>query len=354
MKTASLKTACLGLACLGLAFLVLVPVVVRAEDAPQRVGPAMTDAAQKILASLNAAELAKATMKFDDPRRLDWNNIPKPERKGLQFRDMNPEQRKLCLHLLEVSLSSSGYAKAQAIMSLENNLFEGEKNLKGSPLRDPERYFLTIFGQPAETGTWGWSFEGHHFSLNFVIRDGQVIGDTPSFWGANPATVRIFVPGGPKEGARTLASEEQLAFDLVNALNPGQRKKAIIADKAPADYRAGGKPQPPSEPPVGLRASEMTEPQRKLLDSLLETYTGHLAPELAAARRAEVKEEQPDQLYFAWAGATEPGVGHYYRVEGRSFVLELVNFQSDPAGNPANHIHSVWRSLIRDFGISSR
>jgi hypothetical protein len=60
-----------------------------------------------------------------------------------------------------------------------------------------------------------------------------------------------------------------------------------------------------------------------------------------------------DHVYFAWAGATKPGVGHYYRVQGPTFVLELVNIQSDPAGNPANHIHSVWRSLQGDFAVSA-
>ncbi len=327
----------------------------QAEDKPaQGVGTQMTQAAQEFLASLGASELAKATMKFDDPARLDWHNIPKPERKGLQVREMSAEQRKRCHHLIAVSLSNTGYEKALKIMALENNLREGEKNLQGAPLRDPERYFLTIFGKPESSGAWGWSFEGHHFSLNFVVKDGQVMSDTPSFWGANPATVSLFIAGGPEKGTRTLASEEQSAFDLVNSLSDAQRGKAVIADKAPDDYRAAGKPQPPSTAPEGLPASEMTEGQKKILWSLLEAYNGNLAEELSAARLAEIKADGLDRVYFAWAGATKPGVGHYFRVQGPSFVLELVNVQSDPAGNPANHIHSVWRSLKRDFGITAK
>ena len=180
------------------------------------VGQAMTEAAQKLMASLTPEEVAKVSMAFDDPRRLDWHFIPKPERKGLQLHDMTPEQQQLCHGLVRAALSETGYTKASRIMSLENNLREGEKNIKGGALRDPLRYFLTIFGKPEMTGTWGWSFEGHHLSLNFVIHDGQVVADTPTFFGANPATLRLFVPGGPKEGTRTLAQEEQLAFDLVN------------------------------------------------------------------------------------------------------------------------------------------
>ena len=326
---------------------------VSAEQKPTApVGAAMTKAAQAFLASLDDKALAKASMAFDDPARLDWHNIPKDQRKGLQVRDMTAPQRELCMNLLRAALSESGYDKGVKIMSLENNLREGERGLKGSPLRDPERYFLTIFGKPESTGTWGWSFEGHHFSLNFVVRDNEVVSDTPSFWGANPATVKIVVPGGPEKGTRTLAQEEQLAFDLVNDLNEEQRKAAIIADKAPAEYRAGGQPQPPHTAPEGLQASKMTAKQKATLQSLLEAYNSNLAAPLAEARLAEVKSAGLDRVFFAWAGSIKPGVGHYYRVQGPTFVLELVNVQSDPAGNPANHIHSVWRDLNGDFGVA--
>jgi hypothetical protein len=334
--------------------IVLCSVAVAKDPAPAAVGAAMTDAAEQFLKSLNADERAKAEMKFDDPARLDWHNIPKDKRKGLQVKDMNPQQRKLCHNLLRAALSDKGYEKAVRIMALENNLREGEKNTPGSPLRDPDRYFLTIFGKPGTSGTWGWSFEGHHFSLNFTIRDGQVVSDTPSFWGANPATVQIAVPGGPEVKTRTLGQEEQLAFDLVNGLTDAQRNRAVIAEKAPADYRAAGQPQPPQGPPEGLPASEMTDEQKKLLWSLLETYNGNLAPELAAGRLAEIKSATLDKVHFAWLGSIKPGVGHSYRIQGPTFVLELVNIQSDPAGNPANHIHSVWRSLKGDFGVAAK
>ena len=238
----------------------------------------MTAAAQAFLASLQADELAKAAMKFDDPARLDWTNIPKKQRKGLPLRDMTPEQKTLCHNLLRAALSRSGYNKAVKIMALENNLREGEKNLNTGWARDPEEYYLTVFGQPLGSDPWGWSFEGHHLSLNFVVRDGVVVSDTPSFWGANPATLYIYVPGGPEPGTRTLGSEEQLAFDLVGQLSDAQRARATIAETAPAEYRAVGTPQPPHTAPEGLPAAEMTEPARKTLRSLLETYASHLAP----------------------------------------------------------------------------
>ena len=52
-----------------------------------------------------------------------------------------------------------------------------------------------------------------------------------------------------------------------------------------------------------------------------------------------------ESLAFAWAGGTERGQGHYYAVRGSRFLLEYDNTQ-----NGANHIHTVWRDLDRDWG----
>jgi hypothetical protein len=53
----------------------------------------------------------------------------------------------------------------------------------------------------------------------------------------------------------------------------------------------------------------------------------------------------PRVLIFAWAGATEPGRGHYYALRAADFLVEYDNTQSD-----ANHVHTVWRDLRRDWG----
>jgi hypothetical protein len=334
-------------------FLVALLTVCAAVAHAQSPGDAMGSAANAFLAALTPQHRAEAALPFDTPLRRDWHNIPKEDRKGVEFGALNAEQQKLALALLRSALSDVGYDKALKIMSLENNLREGEKNVAGAPLRDPERYFITIFGKPADKGTWGWSFEGHHFSQNFVVRDGKVVGDTPSFWGANPATVKIFVDGGPEVGTRTLAQEEQLAFDLLSSLDASQRAAALIADKAPADYRGPGQPEPPRSAPEGIAASELDESQQQILRSLIAAYCGNLNPKLAIARIGEIEAARFDRIHFAWLGATEPGVGHAYRIQGPTFLLELVNIQSDPAGNPANHIHSVWRSLSHDFGVAN-
>ena len=58
-----------------------------------------------------------------------------------------------------------------------------------------------------------------------------------------------------------------------------------------------------------------------------------------------LKKESFGEIRFSWAGATELGKGHYYRVQGKSFLIEFDNTQ-----NNANHIHTVWRDFDGDFG----
>ena len=74
----------------------------------------------------------------------------------------------------------------------------------------------------------------------------------------------------------------------------------------------------------------------------------------AQERLAELEKEGIEKTYFAWAGADRPGIGHYYRLQGPTLLVEFVNVQPDAAGNPANHIHAVWRDLRGDFGLPAK
>ena len=57
-------------------------------------------------------------------------------------------------------------------------------------------------------------------------------------------------------------------------------------------------------------------------------------------------------LFFAYSGSATPGEPYTYRVQGPEFVVEFLNVQADSAKNPANHIHSAWRRLPIDFGLT--
>lgn len=313
-------------------------------------GKQMADAAEAFLKSLSDEQRATASMPLDAPERTDWHFIPKATRKGLQVRDMKEEQRKLAHALLQSSLSKVGYGKATKIMELENFLKELEKGKTGTPLRDSERYYFTVFGKPSDEAKWALSIEGHHMSLNFVVDKGNVTSFAPLALCANPATVMSDVIPSIKKGMRLLASEEQLAFDLLDSLSDEQKKQAVIAEKPLMEVRAPGEPQPPQADAEGIAAKDLNEQQRGQLKQLVMSYLTNV-PEDVVDQRLKTIEAGWDSVHFAWAGAQKPGVGHYYKVQGETFLIEFVNTQPDAAGNIANHIHCVWRNMDGDFGI---
>jgi hypothetical protein len=310
----------------------------RAQVEPS--GSRMALAADRFVKSLSPAQAAKAMYPYDAPERLDWHFIPRP-RKGLPIKELSPEERALAFALIQSGVAGSGFLKATTIMSLEQILRELEKG--SGAVRDPELYYLTIFGQPLDRGKWGWRVEGHHLSLNFALEDGKIVAATPAFFGANQAEIRQ----GPRQGLRTLADREDRALRLIQALHEGQRKTATFAEKAPNEIRAANTPQPPSEAPAGISYAKLTDDQRTMLRALIESYSEDMPLEVAKAWLDEIARGGMDAVWFAWAGAADRTQGHAYRVQGPTFLIEFNNTQ-----NGANHIHSVWRNMLGDFGIS--
>lgn len=315
---------------------------VRAHDA----GPQMANIASALLSILDEDQKKAAIFPFDAEERLNWHFIPRT-RQGLAMKDMKPQQRLLANALLNSGLSHDGALKAFTIMSLEEHLFqtEGAKAADETAKqavrtrRDPEKYFVSIFGTPDPKGTWGWRIEGHHLCMNFTIKDGNLLRGTPSFFGSNPGEVR----SGPLTGLRVLHVEEELGRDLVKTLSADQMKKALVAEVAPKEMLTAAERWVDPLKPDGISVEELNPDQRKMLDRLIREYLFRLRPEIAEQTLAEIKASGP--VFFAWAGEKERGQPHYYRVQGKTFLLEYDNVQ-----NEANHVHCVWRSFDGDFG----
>lgn len=298
----------------------------------------MAAAALDFLGALDEAQKAKATFTLNHEERTNWHFVP-IERKGLPLKEMRQDQQHLAYGLLHSALSHEGFRKATQVMSLEKILFDLENN---SPKRDATKYYISIFGTPAPKGAWGWRFEGHHLAMNFTIIDGRHVAVTPSFLGANPGEVS----SGPRQGLQVLQREETLGFDLINALDEEQKKIAILADKSPEEVFTKEEQRVKPLSPDGLNASKLTAPQRAKLQALIEEYVRRYRAEIADVELARIKAAGWDKLHFAWAGATKPGIGHYYRVQGAQFVIEFNNTQ-----NKAHHPHAVWRDFENDFGL---
>ena len=64
-------------------------------------GANMTAAGARFVKTLSDDQRAKAVLDYDTPPRTDWHYIPKPERKGLQIKEMNEAQRDAAHGLLQ-------------------------------------------------------------------------------------------------------------------------------------------------------------------------------------------------------------------------------------------------------------
>ena len=89
----------------------------------------------------------------------------------------------------------------------------------------------------------------------------------------------------------------------------------------------------------------MTPEQRRVLKAVIDEYLNNMPADVAESRLAALRDAGVQNISFAWAGPTEMGGKHYYRIQGPTFLIEYDNIQ-----NQGNHIHAVWRDFEGDFG----
>jgi hypothetical protein len=128
-------------------------------------------------------------------------------------------------------------------------------------------------------------------------------------------------------------------------MNDEQLAKAVFSRRAYRDIVTGSAETVSPLDPVGITAAELNRNQKDLLGRLIDEYVSALPPEIARQRMAVIRAEDPDRIRFGWAGGLEAGRPHYYRLQGRRFLIEYDNVQ-----NGANHVHTVWRDFEGDFG----
>ncbi len=307
---------------------------------------ASAEAARALVTALPDSTRSVALLPFEGAVRMGWHFIPTEAipagRAGLTLKRMAPAERESAFRLLGTALSPGGYRTARAIMDNEPTLRAIEEAAGTLRLiRDPERYFVTVFDTATGAEPWGWRFEGHHLSVNVTGAGAQMPVVAPLFFGANPHRV----PSGPRAGTRLLAAEEDLARELVAMFTGAARSRAIVSDTTYGDILSRDDPKAPELRQVGVAASEMTPPQQAKLRSLLDVYAARMEPSAARAQWERIEAMGFGRLRFVWAGSTEVGKAHYYRIHGPTVLVEYDNSQ-----NNANHSHTVWRDLENDFG----
>ncbi len=324
-----------------------------------------------LIDTFSADQRIAALFGFDDARRLDWDIIPKPDRVGVSMHNLDRHQKVVALELVRLAVSHEVFTKVLAIMQLEHVLRAREADFLGvaAPLwRTSDSYYLSIFGRPGFEDTWSLRFLGHHVCLNITIVNQRWISTTPSALGQQPMIgCGVLNP---------LADDEGLGFALLDSLDDDQRSLAVIHDVAPADFVSRqvpligaleypdhydlGMPQYQittedrkalalvRDQPSGIPADRLVETQQALLTRLIDTYLARLPARAASEYHAQIDADGPSQTHFAWAGGRSRGVPHYFRVQTRSLLIEMVN-----AVDSGNHLHSVIRDFEHDFAHDS-
>jgi hypothetical protein len=297
--------------------------------------------ANGFLSSLDEGQRSKVLFEFNDAaQRVKWSNLPTTmvARAGLKMGDLSGPQRKAAMELLAATLSKRGYEKVLAIV-------EGDEQLKiASGARGTmfghDLYYISILGKPSAKDPWMLQFGGHHLALNITIVGREDI-LTPSLTAAQPA--KYTVDG---KTVRPLGAENDKAFALVNALDEGQRKQAILNYKV-ADLVLGPGQDGKTIQPEGMKCSAMNASQQAMLLDLAGEWAGIINEEAAAARMAELKANLAG-TWFAWSGPTANGMPAYYRIQGPTLVIE---YAPQPlGGDPTMHIHTIYRDPTNDYG----
>lgn len=304
----------------------------------QKEGPGteIIAAMETLLDGLTPALVRYGTTALEDPERYVWN-YRVAGRVGLPMFELDTAARERLWSLLESALGARGAGQARDIIALERHVFETTDDES----RDPDWYFLTLFNMPREQGAWAWRFEGHHISLNFTLLDGNVVGTTPLFLGAEPLRRAAT---SSRDEIQPLAREAATGRALLESLDDAQRRRAVFAAQPPDDIITQTDRRAMRPSLLGIRYDDLNTEQQAMMRTLILSYTARLKPSLAASEFAAIEQAGLDEVRFGWAGPVTPGAAHYYRVHGRDFLIEYGHVDGDP-----EHVHSVWRKFDDDF-----
>jgi hypothetical protein len=301
-------------------------------------------AAEALLAALTPEQRAKSAYALDDPEWRKWMNQHFYVRQGVSFEEMNEKQRELGFNLLRAALSARGFKQTRDIMRLNETLAELTHDFD---FLGEWKYHITVMGKPSAKEPWGWQLDGHHAIINYFVLGDQVV-MTPFFAGSEP----VVAESGKFKGTSVLQEEQDRGLAMLQALDDGQRKKAVLQvsktgnnnlteafkDNVVIDY-------------AGLRGDAMTPAQKKQLLALVALYVGNMEDGHAKVKMDEVRKHL-DNTWFAWIGGSDNKSVYYCRIHSPVILIEfdhqqpanLRQFAADPRAPNRQHIHVVVRT----------
>ncbi len=327
-----------GAAAVGAAAL---PGAARANQAELAPAANLLSATQKFVSTLEPDKRKAASFAWNGSEWRNWNyfGVTGYAKPGLRLEQMTTMQKAAAWDLLAAVWSPNGLQKAKNVMLLQDILAASGN---GTGQRSSERFSISVFGTPAESGSWGLRCEGHHLTQSVAVRDGSIVSVTPFSFSALPNRVK----SGKHAGLNTLKDEEGLARKIVGDLTPALLRKARISDSTPYNILSYAGRERANAKKVGLAAAELSSAQRDLLWQLIEVYAiDHLPAPLTASQRARLRAGDREAAHLAWYGPNTPEKAFGYRLIGDSFVIEMASVDAE-----AQHLHTICHDLDNVLG----
>ncbi|MCY4503289.1 MAG: DUF3500 domain-containing protein [Alphaproteobacteria bacterium] len=310
---------------------------------PDRSPETMARAAVRFLESLGAAQRRAAHYDLANPERRRWTNAPvRGQAGGVALRDLDDARLRTFSDLLAALLSARGYARVRDVM-LGDDLratVDGEPN-EGVGIG---AFRFAVFGDPSPASRWAVQLDGHHVALNVTL-DGDAYSLSPGFIGTYP---QAFAVAGRE--LRPLAAETDLAHELAASLTPAQRALAVIGERRGALRIGPGRDGVVPEP-VGIPGRLLNGAQQETLLALASQWFD-LMPAAHARAQSERFLDGLGETRFAWSGPPAAGSDVSWSIQGPSIIIEYANDARGgaDAGNPVDHVHTVYRDFDRDYG----
>jgi len=296
--------------------------------------------------SLSSDLLNTAAACLDGPRLTQWSNLPAAfnQRDGINYGQLSAAQLTSFKNLMQLFLSADGYQKVNEISVLA----EGFLNAINSTDWNPDRYFITLFGDPTTSGSWGFQLDGHHCAINFLVH-GDNVSIVPAFLGGEP-TVGTF-NNTPFD---IFKDERDLALALYNGFTTAENSAAVSNGNAGTmlvgppenggDAFAGAYDY--TQFANGLKYSDMSATTQANVVLLMKEYVYNLNTIFADIWWADIM-ANIDDTYFVWLDNVDTPTAQtqfYYRIYNPYLWVEY-NMDS-PAANGVenwNHAHTITR-----------
>ena len=320
------------------------------EEAPVE---AMVAAAEDLLSVLDGEDRERITFDVD---AVEWQTWANPEflqfDTGLRLDGRPQAVRDKALALVRASLSPEGYEITHAMMLI--NGFLGEV-VDLETILNEFSYNIALYGTPDLRAPWGWQLYGHHCAVNCLVVEGRMV-VSPVFLGAEPDEI----DAGPHAGLTgPFADRIDLGLRLMAALDPGQRRAAVVFEQMVDPAMPEGRVHPGDErhlagafqdnrviPFEGVRVADMPAEAQQHALAIAETFV-RLLPEGPRAARLREIAAHLDQTWFSWIGGHEPGDVFYYRLQSPVLIAELDHHCGvflDYDTPKTFHIHTVLRT----------